>query len=107
MTNIRFKKTVRPEAKREALRLIVEYGIEDAGGLLYIRTFADAFTQELKAMDVVAADGLTFEDRFKQVKAHPLLSVIRDARAQKMAALKSLCLDIEPLRDRPGRPGGR
>jgi len=106
MANIRFKKTVRPEARREALRLITEYGIVDAGGLLLIRTFADAFTQELNSMDVVAKDGLTFKDRFGQVKAHPLLSVIRDARAQKMAALKGLNLDIEPLRDGPGRPGG-
>lgn len=106
MANIRFKKTVRPEARREALRLIDEYSITDCGGLLYIRTFADAFTQELNSMDIVAADGLTFKDRFKQIRSHPLLTVIRDARAQKMAALKSLCLDLEPLRPGPGRPGG-
>ena len=106
MANIRFKKTVRPEAKREALRLIDEYNITDAGGLLYIRTFADAFTQELNSMDVVEKDGLSFEDRFGQIKSHPLCSVIRDSRAQKMAALKSLNLDIEPLRDKPGRPRG-
>ena len=106
MANIRFKKTVRSEAKREALRLIDEYNITDAGGLLYIRTFADAFTQELNSMDIVAVDGLTFKDRFGQMKSHPLLTVIRDARAQKMAALKSLNLDIEPLKT-VGRPGGR
>jgi phage terminase small subunit len=105
MATIRFKKTVRPEAKREALRLIDEYDIQDSGGLLYIRTFADAFSQELNSMDVVAADGLTFKDRFGQVKSHPLLSAIRDSRAQKMAALKSLNLDIEPLKT-VGRPGG-
>jgi hypothetical protein len=107
MTTIRFKKNVRPEAKREARRLIDEYQIEDAGGLLYIRAFADAFTTELNATDIVETDGLTFEDRFGQVKSHPLCSVIRDSRAQKLAALKNLCLDIEPLRSGPGRPGGR
>ena len=101
---MRFKKNVRPEAKREARRLIDEYGIADAGGLQSIQIFADAFTLELDSMDQVKIGGLTFLDRFGQVKAHPLLSVIRDARAQKMAALKSLNLDLEPLNSRPGRP---
>ena len=45
-------------------------------------------------------------DRFGQVKSHPLLSVERDSRAQYLAALKALNLDLEPLRDKPGRPGG-
>ena len=105
-TKIRFKKTVRSEARREALRLIDEYQIIDAGGLLYIRAFADAFTTELNAMDIVETNGLTFEDRFGQVKAHPLCSVIRDSRAQKLAALKALNLDVEPLKN-VGRPSGR
>jgi len=87
--------------------LIDEYGISDAGGLLYIQSFADAYTQELAAMDIVAVDGLTFLDRFNQIKSHPLCSIIRDARSQKLAALKHLNLDLEPLRDKPGRPGGK
>ncbi len=103
---IRFKKNVRPEAKREARKLIIEYSIDDVGGLLYIQSFADAYTQELNAMDIVETDGLTFKDRFEQVKSHPLCSVIRDARSQKLAALKCLNLDIEPLK-KPGRPGGK
>jgi len=106
-TKIRFKKTVRKEAKKEAKALIDEYGISDSGGLHYIKTFTDAFTTELNAMDIVEVDGLTFQDRFGQVKAHPLCSVIRDARSQKLAALKALNLDLEPLHDRAGRPGGK
>jgi phage terminase small subunit len=101
---MRFKKNIRPEAKREAKRLIQEYCISDAGGLVLIQTFADAYTAELNAQDIVNYEGLTIKDRFDQVKAHPLLTVIRDCRAQKMAALKSLNLDLEPLNDRPGRP---
>jgi glutathione S-transferase len=45
-------------------------------------------------------------DRFGQPKPHPLLATERDARAQFLAALKALNLDLEPLRDRVGRPGG-
>jgi len=104
---IRFKKNVRPEAKKEANRFIDEYGISDTGGLHYIKTFASAFTLELDSTDIVQKEGLTILDRFGQVKAHPLCSVIRDARSQKLAALKALNLDLEPLHDGPGRPGGK
>jgi len=106
-TTIRFKKNVRPEAKKAAKKLVEEYGINDAGGLQYIQIFADTYTAELNAMDIVANDGLSFKDRFGQIKAHPLCSVVRDARAQKMAAIKSMNLDLEPIRDGVGRPGGQ
>ena len=99
---IKFKKNVRLEAKKAAKKLIAEYDIDDVGGLLYIQAFTDAFSAELDAMDIVKTDGLTIQDRFKQIKAHPLCSVIRDARAQKLAALKALNLDLEPLKNRPG-----
>jgi hypothetical protein len=36
-----------------------------------------------------------------------LLPVERDSRAQWLAALKALNLDLEPLHDKPGRPGGK
>ena len=47
------------------------------------------------------------KDRFGQKREHPLLAAIRGLEALKRQALKSLNLDIEPLRDKPGRPGGR
>jgi len=103
---LKFKKHIRRESRAEVRKLIAEYGIEDAGGLLLLQTFADADTAERDAQDIVNIEGMTLKDRFEQIKAHPLLTVLRDARAQKMAILKSLNLDIEPLRDRPGRPGG-
>ena len=103
---IRFKKHIRPEAKKKAKLLIEEYEILDSGGIIHIRIFADAFTQELNAQDIINRDGLSIQDRFGQVRAHPLCSIVRDARSQKMAALKALNLDLEPLRDGPGRPGG-
>ena len=42
----------------------------------------------------------------RQPRAHPLLAVERDSRAQMLAAMKALNLDLEPPRDGPGRPGG-
>jgi P27 family predicted phage terminase small subunit len=104
---IKFKQHIRKELRLEVRRLIDEYGISDAGGLLLLQTFASAYSTELDAQDIINRDGLTILDRFDQKKAHPLLTVIRDSRAQKLAALKALNLDLEPLNNRPGRPEGR
>lgn len=59
------------------------------------------------AQEAIRAEGMTVLDRFGQRKAHPLLPAERDARAQMLAALRALNLDVEPLQDRPGRPAGR
>ena len=107
MAKLRFKKNVRKEAKKAAKILAEEYEIEDAGGIVYLSAFADSFSAELNCQDIIEADGLTVKDKWGQLKSHPLCSVLRDARAQKLAALKALNLDIEPLRDRRGRPGGK
>ena len=68
----------------------------------------------LGAQKVVAAlrteikkQGVTITDRFGIPKANPLLAAERDARAQWLATLKQLCLDVEPLHPGPGRPPGR
>lgn len=93
------------KAKKAAKQIQDEYEISDSGGLQYLETFTSAFALELRAEAAIKADGLTNVDRFGQIKSHPLLSVVRDARSQKLSALKSLNLDIEPLKT-VGRPGG-
>ncbi|MEK6196919.1 MAG: hypothetical protein N2B58_01930, partial [Desulfobacterales bacterium] len=67
----------------------------------------------LEARDRAAAsrveidrDGMTIKDKFEQIKPHPLLACERDSRAAFLAGLKALNLDIEPLKNAPGRPGG-
>jgi len=101
---VRFKKNIRPEAKRAARKLISEYNIEDSGGIELIQAFAAAMTTELNCADQIDTEGLTIIDRFSQMKPHPLLPTLRDSRAQKLAALKGLNLDIIPATDTPGRP---
>jgi hypothetical protein len=105
-SKIKFKNHIRKESRLEVRWLISEYGIDDAGGLLLLKTFADCDTAERNAQGIINEDGLIVVDRFGQKKSHPLLTTIRDARAQKMAALKALNLDLEPLKDRSGRPEG-
>ena len=87
-------------------RLLAEYGISDDGGRLLLQTALESFDRMRGCQDAVTNDGVQVKDRFGQLKPHPLLATERDARAQMLAALKALNLDVEPLRDGPGRPGG-
>jgi phage terminase small subunit len=59
------------------------------------------------AQQTIREEGASTRDRWGQVKSHPLLTVERDARAQFLAAMRQLNFDLEPLRDKPGRPLGR
>lgn len=96
-----------PEGRQLWVELVVEYEIEDAGGLAILRLACESWQRYKDAQRQIKADGMSFLDRFDQVRAHPLLAIERDSRAQCLQALKSLNLGIEPLRDGPGRPGGR
>ena len=88
-------------------KLTTEYSIDDEAGKLLLQTALEAFDRMKKAAERIDKDGDAVEDRFGQVKPHPLLNAERDARSQMLAALKQLNLDIEPLNDKPGRPPGR
>jgi hypothetical protein len=58
----------------------------------------------LEAQATIAAEGITFRDRFGQPRQHPATLVERDSRAAMVRCLNLLGLDLEPLRDGPGRP---
>ena len=58
-----------------------------------------------ESLDVIAdcreqieAEGLTFVDRYGQVKQHPLLTVARDHRNLFLKAVKQLGLDKSPVK---------
>ena len=95
------------EAKKLKKGILEEYSIDDAAGLRILETACEAFDRMRAAQKAIQQDGMTVADRWNQIKAHPLCSVERDARAQFLAALKALNLDIEPLQNGPGRPAGR
>ncbi len=95
------------EATKLKSSIIKEYDIDDSAGLRILQTACEAFDRMREAQKNIQRDGMTVMDRWGQIKAHPLCSVERDSRAQFLSALKQLNLDLEPLRDGPGRPGGR
>ena len=86
--------------------ILKEYDITDEAGIAILQAAVEALTLMEEAQAVVDKQGLTVTGDRGQIKAHPLLSVIRDQRSQFLMGLKHLNLDLEPLRDRPGR-GGR
>ena len=95
------------EARKWWKALCTEYDITDEGGKLLLQTGLEAFDRMRAAQAEITKSGQIQTDRFGQQKEHQLLSVERDAMAQMIAALKSLNLDIEPLKAGPGRPPGR
>jgi phage terminase small subunit len=94
-------------AKKLKKKLISEYSISDSGGLAILESGLQAYDRAAKARETIDTDGMVIFDRFGATKAHPLLSVERDARSQWLMALKALNLDLEPLNSGPGRPAGR
>jgi phage terminase small subunit len=93
-------------ARRLWRGLMAEYRLDDAAALAILTAGLEAFDRAAAAKALLDADGPVVEDRWGQKKVHPAASVERDNRAAFLAALKQLNLDVEPLRDGPGRPGG-
>jgi hypothetical protein len=81
------------------------YQITDPGGQALLRTAAEAADRVASARRQIDEHGelLTIKGG---PRVNPLCAVERDARAALIRALKELHLDLEPLRDRPGRPEG-
>lgn len=87
-------------AKRWYREIASEYEITDRAGLLLLTQAAEAWDRAAQCRGTIATDGITVRDKFGQIKAHPLLSCERDARAAFLHAVKHLNLDVAAI------PGG-
>jgi P27 family predicted phage terminase small subunit len=95
------------EAKKIWSDILTEYAIDDAAGLRILRVSLEAYDRAQAARKQIDREGMTYFDKAGQPKIHPLIPCERDSRAAFLAGLKALNLDLEPLRDSPGRPAGR
>jgi P27 family predicted phage terminase small subunit len=95
------------DAKALWQELTNEYAINDSGGLAILKTGLEAWDRAASARMQIDKEGMVLADKYEQKKAHPLLTVEKDNRAAFLNAIKMLNLDIEPLRDKAGRPGGK
>jgi len=78
---------------------------DDPQALLLLQTALEAFDRVQEARRQIGADGAVVTGRYGP-KAHPSLAIERDNRSLMIRSLKALNLDLEPLNDKPGRPGG-
>lgn len=84
-----------------------EYGIVDAAGLTLIGIAAECLDRMKAAQASIKSDGELVTDRYGALKLNPACALEKDARTGMLAAFKALNIDLEPLRDGPGRPAGR
>ncbi len=74
-----------------------EYSIADPGGLALLTIVVESYQLMRQCQDKIDREGLTVKDKY-QMKAHPLCSVLKDAKSQILASLKMLNLEgIEVL----------
>lgn len=81
-----------------------EYGIADAAGIALLVTAAECIDRMRAAQTAIAEHGELVIDRYGAPKLNPACALEKDARAGFLAAMRALNLDLEPLRDGPGRP---
>lgn len=87
--------------------LVAEYSIDDPAGIALLTTAAECLDRIRAAQEAIKAHGEVVTDRYQQVKVNPACALEKDSRNGFLAALRALQLDLEPLRDKPGRPAGR
>jgi hypothetical protein len=74
--------------------ITAEHAFGDAASLSLLRTALEAHERARLCREAIQRDGMTFKDRFGQVKVHPLLASERDARAAFISAMRALNLNI-------------
>jgi P27 family predicted phage terminase small subunit len=94
------------EARRWWRTIRNEYDIKDGAGLLLLQTAAEQFARMRTEEVVIDREGSTIKDRFGQPKQHPAVLNAREARSAMLRCLAALNLDLEPVKDSVGRPGG-
>jgi hypothetical protein len=104
MLTIRSPRPKLPKVTRDAVKrlsragqdrfwtLVATYAISDDGGLLLAVDAMATLDIAERGESQLRTEGLTVVGRDGQVKAHPLCSVVRDARSSHRLALKQLNL---------------
>jgi phage terminase small subunit len=102
-TDHRLPSDLSPAARAWGVRILAEFQVDDAAGLLLLAEALRAWDRAREAGVAIAKDGAIVKDRFDQHRAHPAINVERDARGSMLAAFRALHLDIEPPKA-TGRP---
>jgi hypothetical protein len=95
------------KARKLQKALKKEFAIDDVAGKAILEKLGQCENTINICEGRLAKEGLTITDKFGQLKPHPLAAILRDARAQFIACIKALNIDLEPLNPTSGRPFGR
>ena len=98
-------KTATGAAKAVRKRIQTEYAIEDSYGLYLLDRLEEDHALLVEIQKSLKKQGLVTRDRYGAERPNPLLATLKDTKSRILATLKQLNLDLEPLRDGPGRPG--
>jgi P27 family predicted phage terminase small subunit len=64
-----------------------------------LRLAAEAWDRGQEAREILAKEGLTYEDRFGQPRSRPEVAIERDARISFARLLRELALDVDPPKE--------
>lgn len=79
-------------------RAIVDAFDLDAASLAVLEEACRSLDRADQARALVEAEGITFRDRFGQIRPHPAVTIERDARGAAVRALDVLGLEGEEVR---------
>ena len=96
---------LQPETRKWVRQVSKEYVLEEHHLRLLVMA-GEAWDRCEQAREILAEQGLTYEDRFGQPRSRPEVNVERDSRIAFARLIRELDLDVEPPRA-PGRPPGR
>ena len=77
-------------------KLIDEYSINDASGLLLLEQALRSLDRAEEARRLIDKEGSMVLDRFQQQRAHPAIQTERDSRAAVVRTLAALGIDGGP-----------
>lgn len=103
---IKTPKHLKADGKRLFDQIVTDFCVEDPAGIALLTTACECLDRMKDAQKVIGKHGVTILDRYGGLRVNPACLIEKDSRSGFLRALKDLNLDVEPLRDRPGRPGG-
>lgn len=104
MAEVKAPKHLGKEGRAFYRAIVRDYAVDDSAGLALLTTASECLDRMRAAQNKIAEHGEVVTDRYGSLKANPAVQIEKDSRNGFLASLKALQLDIEPLRDTPGRP---
>ncbi len=102
MAEIKPPRHLNRATKKWFREVVAEWNLEEHHIRILIGA-CESWDRGVQAREVIAAEGLTYEDRFGAPRARPEVAIERDSRIAFLRAVRELDLDKEPP-TQPGRP---